>query len=116
MDFKMMLKPYREESIKTLQEFVRINSIHDDSTITNKMPFGKGVYDALDFIARLGEENGFNVDRCDNYCTEISFGEGKLISVFAHADVVPVSGTWKLEPFGAEIENEIMYGRGTSDD
>ena len=116
MDFKMMLKPYREESIKTLQEFVRINSIHDDSTITNKMPFGKGVYDALDFIARLGEENGFNVDRCDNYCTEISFGEGKLISIFAHADVVPVSGTWKHEPFGAEIENEIMYGRGTSDD
>jgi succinyl-diaminopimelate desuccinylase len=116
IDYKKLLKPYEQESIETLQKFIQVNSVYDESTSTKEKPFGNGVYNALDFVARLGEKEGFNVDRCDNYCTEISFGEGKLISIYAHADVVPVSGKWDYEPFGGQIDNNIMYGRGTSDD
>jgi succinyl-diaminopimelate desuccinylase len=36
--------------------------------------------------------------------------------VYAHADVVPVSDGWQHPPFGGVIENNRMYGRGTSDD
>ena len=116
IDYKKLVKPYEKESIEALQGFVKINSIYDENSVTKEHPFGLGVQNALDYVAKLAEKEGFNVDRCDNYCTEISYGEGKLISIFAHADVVPVSGKLTHEPFGAEIENDIMYGRGTSDD
>ena len=116
IDFKKLLKPYKDESIISLQNWIKIDSVYDETTKTNEKPFGQGVYDALEYIAQLAEKEGFNVDRCDNYCTEISFGEGELIAIYAHADVVPVTGKWDYEAFGGEIVNEIMYGRGTSDD
>lgn len=116
IDFKKLVKPYKDESISNLQKWIRIDSVYDKSTSSEEKPFGQGVYDALEFIAQLAEKEGFNVDRCDNYCTEISFGEGELIAIYAHADVVPVTGKWNYDPFGAEIVDEIMYGRGTSDD
>ncbi len=117
MDFQKLLKPYKDESLKNLASWIKINSIYDEQTVTSEHPFGQGVFNALDFIARLAEQEGFDVDRCDNYCTEISCGTGeKLIALYAHADVVPVSGEWNYEPFGAVIEDNKMYGRGTSDD
>lgn len=116
IDFKKLLKPYKNESIENLASWIKINSVDDPNSASKEYPFGIGVENALKFIAELGQKEGFNVDRCDNYCTEISFGEGKLISVFAHADVVPATGKWNHDPFGAVIEKNIMYGRGTSDD
>lgn len=117
MDFKKLLSVYKEEALENLISWIRINSIHNEETISKGKPFGQGVYEALEFIARLAEEKGFEVDRCDGYCTEIKYGYGKkLIGVYAHADVVPVSGNWKYPPFSGSLENDILYGRGTSDD
>lgn len=116
VDFKKILKPYQKQSIDSLQKWIRINSVDDPSTYSEENPFGIGVSKALDYIATLGESEGFEVDRCDNYCTEISYGKGQLISIYAHADVVPATGNWKYDPFNPIIENDIMIGRGTSDD
>ncbi len=117
MDFKKILSVYKEEALENLISWIKINSIHDEETISKGKPFGQGVHEALEFIACLAEEKGFEVDRCDGYCTEIKYGHGKkLIGVYAHADVVPVSGNWKYSPFSATIEGDVLYGRGTSDD
>ncbi len=117
MDFKLLLEPYHEEALENLQKWIRINSIHDETTIADGRPFGKGVHEALEFIAMLAEEKGFMVDRCDGYCTEIKWGHGKkLIDIYAHCDVVPVSGEWKHPPFMGVIEDGKLYGRGSSDD
>lgn len=116
LNFKKLLKPYKDESIENLVKWVKINSVDDPTTSSKEHPFGIGVENALSFIAELARKEGFKVDRCDNYCTEISYGEGKLISVFAHADVVPATGKWEYDPFEGKIVNNIMYGRGTSDD
>lgn len=109
-------KKYYQNTINNLRKWITINSVYDEKTITQQHPFGNGVAKALEYIAILAEEDGFEVDRCDGYCTEISYGQGPLIAIYAHCDVVPVSGEWKFDPFGAVIENDIMYGRGTSDD
>lgn len=117
MNLKELLSSYKKEALENLQSWIRINSIYDESTISKGKPFGEGVYNALEFIARLAEEKGFEVDRCDGYCTEIKYGQGdKIIGVYAHADVVPVSGNWKYPPFSATIEDDVLFGRGTSDD
>lgn len=116
MDYKKIVKKYEKEIIRNLKEWIRIPSIYDESTVSKEKPFGNEVSNALEFIANLAESKGFSVDRCDGYCTEISFGEGDLIGIYAHADVVPVSGAWDFEPFSGEISDNKMYGRGTSDD
>ena len=111
-----LAKKYYDLAIDSLQKWIQIDSTFDESTVTELAPFGKGVQKALEYIASLAEKDGFNVDRCDGYCTEISYGEGPLIAIYARCDVVPVSGKWKFPPFSATIEDDIMYGRGTSDD
>lgn len=115
-DFNILAQKYYIEAVDSLQKWIQINSIYDESTVSKDKPFGLGVSQALEYIASLAEKEGFLVDRCDGYCTEISYGEGPLVSVYAHADVVPVSGNWKYGPFDGKIEEDIMYGRGTSDD
>ncbi|QFT58340.1 Succinyl-diaminopimelate desuccinylase [Sulfitobacter sp. THAF37] len=44
-------------------------------------------------------------------------GNGKAFGFNGHTDVVPVgnSDDWTMPPFGAEIRDGIMYGRGTTD-
>lgn len=117
MNYKKLLEPYKVDMLDALRRFVQIPSVYDEKTITKEMPYGKGVNDALDYVARLGERFGFDVDKCDGHAVELSIGEGeKLIGIYAHADVVPVSGTWISEPFTPDIRDGNIYGRGTSDD
>ncbi len=44
-------------------------------------------------------------------------GDSKTFGFNGHTDVVPVgdSAAWTVDPFGAEIKDGIMYGRGATD-
>lgn len=117
MNYKKLIEPYKTQMLDALRRFVQIPSVLDEEGATKEMPFGKEVDKALAFVADLGERFGFDVDRCDGYATELSIGEGdKTIGIYAHADVVPVTGEWKFGPFVPTVENGNIYGRGTSDD
>ena len=117
IDFKKLCKKYHEEALKTLVNDIKINSVYDPSTISGSTPYGKGVAECFKFLKEIALKDGFKVDECDGRCLEISYGEGKnLIYIFAHQDVVPVNGKWKFDPFSGVIEDNKVYGRGTSDD
>lgn len=117
MDYKKLCKNYEEEAIKTLQGAIQINSVYDEKTVSKEMPYGKGVHDVMEYMKGVALKDGFSVDTCDGRCLEISCGEGEhVVGIFAHLDVVPVSGKWTYPAFGAEIHDDVMYGRGTSDD
>lgn len=117
MNLDSFVKSNLNTATKNLKQWIQINSVDDSEHACQNKPFGEGVYLALQYIKNLAVKEGFEVDECEGYCTEIKLGNGeKLISIYAHCDVVPVSGEWKFPPFSGEIENGIMYGRGTSDD
>src|SRR5574344_1045297 len=117
MDFKKECEKYHEEALSTLQKIIQINSVYDEKTITKMTPYGRGVRLAFKFMEELATKDGFDVDMCDGHCIEISTGtEGKTIGIFADLDVVTISGDWTYPPFGAEIHDGKVYGRGTSDD
>ncbi|HEX7102776.1 MAG TPA: ArgE/DapE family deacylase [Nitrolancea sp.] len=43
-------------------------------------------------------------------------GSGKEpVTIYAHMDVVPIEEGWKHDPFGAELDDGKIYGRGTAD-
>ena len=70
-NFKKLAKQYEENAILALQEFVAKNSVYDEKSITPDAPYGKGVKSALDYIAKLGNDFGFKVDKCDGHATEL---------------------------------------------
>jgi acetylornithine deacetylase/succinyl-diaminopimelate desuccinylase family protein len=42
------------------------------------------------------------------------FGDGPVIALNAHGDVVPPGLGWSTDPYGAEIRDGTMYGRGVA--
>ena len=75
----------------------------------------------VDVIKKYAGEHGFDeiyVDRYGNCICRIKGSRpGKKILFDGHMDTVPVpdASVWLHDPFGAEIEDGKMYGRGTSD-
>ncbi|WP_136439914.1 succinyl-diaminopimelate desuccinylase [Pacificoceanicola onchidii] len=78
---------------------------------------------ALVLLQELLEEAGFSCTRVDRNGTSNLFarwgdkGAEKTFGFNGHTDVVPI-GTledWTFDPFGAEIDDGFLYGRGSTD-
>jgi len=110
------LEALQSDMIKTLQRWIRVPSVRAERSADNA-PFGAEVRRALDVamedIARLG----MKPRDIDGYCCDAEIGEGEdPLAVLAHLDVVPEGDGWDYDPYGAEIVDGKMYGRGTGDD
>ena len=75
---------------------------------------------ALQLLERLLTAHGFQCTRVDR--GEVSnlfarWGTGKTFGFNGHTDVVPVGNlkAWSVDPFGAEIRDGFLYGRGATD-
>jgi acetylornithine deacetylase/succinyl-diaminopimelate desuccinylase-like protein len=79
--------------------------------------------------AKLLEERGLVVERhpvpeplvrangmvsAVNLVVRERFGEGPVIALNAHGDVVPPGEGWTTDPYGGEIRDGWMYGRGVA--
>jgi succinyl-diaminopimelate desuccinylase len=105
----------KEEIIQSVQECVRIKSAEDSPK--EGMPFGEGVHKALLYCLDLSEALGFETVNVDNMIGYAEYGTGdEMIAVLGHLDVVPEGDGWTYPPYGAEIHNGKIYGRGTTDD
>ena len=51
---------------------------------------------------------------CTNLVVRKRFGDGPVVALNAHGDVVPPGEGWTHDPFGAEIVDGWMYGRGVA--
>ncbi len=117
MDYFKICRPYDSEALFMLRKIIRIPSLYDASTIKEGQPFGENIFLAMREMASLALRYGFEVDYCNGYALEISYGHGdRLINIYAHIDVVPVSEKWIHKPFDLSVEKGKMYGRGVSDD
>ncbi len=106
----------RQELLENLDKFVAINSVFDANTVDKNNPFGKGVSKALGFIEKLARNDGFTVTNYENKVVEILCGEGKNITILAHADVVPAGTGWNQDPFKMVDHGDRLTGRGVADD
>ena len=103
--------------LKDLAPLIAIESIREDNKATAEEPFGPGPAAALNYMLKLAERDGFEVENIDNYAGLIRYGEGeKILGLLAHLDVVPATGDWNTPPFEATIKGDRLYGRGTTDD
>lgn len=105
----------KEKIIETTCELIKIDSVTDAPQ--HNAPFGMGCRMALDKALEIARGLGFSTIDYDGYMGACDIGDGELkLCVLCHLDVVPVGGGWSFEPFGAEIKNKKIYGRGAIDD
>ena len=117
MNWLTELEQYKEDFIKDLKGLIAIPSIEDYESASDNAPFGQGCRKALDYMLALGEREGFEVKDYNGYAGVISYGSGdESVGVLAHLDVVPLGDGWTKDPWGGEIEQGFMFGRGTLDD
>ena len=115
------LAAHRAEAERFLAELVRVPS---DNPPGDCAPHARRA-------AELLEAMGFAVERhavpaeavqangmvsCTNLVVRVRFGSGKgpVIALNAHGDVVPPGRNWTADPYGAEVRDGYMYGRGVA--
>lgn len=115
MSLESKIKANVEELIEATKDIISIKSVKEEPL--PGMPFGEGPAKALEYVLNLADSFGMRTKNLDNYAGWAEWGEGdELIGVLVHLDVVPEGSGWTYPPYGGEIHDGKIYGRGTTDD
>ncbi|MBM7871697.1 putative selenium metabolism hydrolase [Clostridium pascui] len=105
----MLLKENEQRVVNVCQELVKVKSYSgEEEQVVERL---KDIFNDLGF-------DNFHVDEYGNIVGCIKGNKpGKKILFDAHIDTVEVSDNskWAVDPFGGEIIDGKIYGRGTSD-
>lgn len=115
MEILKLIQAYEKDIIKATQEIIKIKSV--EGSPKENMPFGEGPYKALKYAVNLAENMGFKTKEFDGYAAHADLGEGdETVGILVHLDVVPEGDGWDYDPYGGEIHEGKIYGRGAVDD
>ncbi|MCQ2457722.1 MAG: Sapep family Mn(2+)-dependent dipeptidase [Clostridia bacterium] len=110
-----LIDSYRDQYVSMLRRWVQVPSVKGEAE--DGAPFGRDVRRMLDMAMVDAETLGFMTGAYDGYACDIRLGDSDdEIAVLGHLDVVPAGDGWNRPPFGAEMDNGRVYGRGTGDD
>lgn len=110
-----ILDSYQMEMVETLQKLIMIKSVLTEKK--GDAPFGEGIQKSLEFMLEMGKNKGFECINFENFVCELNLGSGvESIGAVSHLDVVPEGTGWMFDPYGGEIINDRIYGRGAVDD
>ena len=103
------------EILESIRESIAIRSVK--GAPAPGAPYGEGPKQALEHALKLGEKLGFRTGSMADRVGWVEYGEGEeMAAVLGHLDVVPEGDGWTYPPFGGEIHDGKMYGRGVLDD
>lgn len=109
------IEEHKEDMISTLREALRFRTL--EGPAEEGAPFGRPVKDCLELVLGKASALGLETSDLDGYCGMIDAGEGEeMLGILAHLDVVPEGTGWNHDPYGAEISDGRIYGRGSLDD
>lgn len=107
---------HTNDIIAAVQKSVSYRSVYSDSGVPGA-PFGMPCRDMLYYALSLCDGFGFAIKNLDGYIGYADYGEGEeMLGILSHLDVVPEGEGWHHEPFGGEIVDGCIVGRGTQDD
>ena len=127
MQIKEFIKQNTDSFLTDLRQLLMIPSVKQPAL--PGQPFGENVYDALICAGKICERLGFTFHNLDGYIGYIDYdetnknreanrihevGNHEVVGVLVHMDVVPAEG-FTLQPFGAQIIDGKIYGRGAID-
>lgn len=97
---------------------IAIDSSLDADRAVPGAPFGPGPRAALDATLAIAKRFGMEVYDGDGYAgyADLPGTSGQQLGVIGHVDVVPAGTGWLFEPFKLTRRDEVLIGRGTTDD
>ncbi|MBO4938262.1 MAG: dipeptidase PepV [Oscillospiraceae bacterium] len=105
----------KDALIGALCENLRIPSVQRPAE--PDAPYGVDVRRSLDHALETAKALGFSVTNVDGHMGWCEYGDGEeMVAVLGHLDVVPAGDGWTVDPYGAEISDGKIWGRGTVDD
>ena len=107
-------RPLGERARQYLIDLVRLDSSNPPGNETR----------VADYLKQVADSHGISCEELGNDPRRLNFvarlkgtGKGRPLLLMAHSDVAPVNrAEWSVDPFGAEIRNGFIYGRGTQND
>ncbi len=112
----------RDELIALTQDLIRIPTVN---------PPGEGYLEICEYLARRLKKHGYTVEliRAEGASRATATGiragtwwrgargksPGETVHFNSHHDVVEVGRGWTVDPFGGELRDGRIYGRGTCD-
>ena len=109
----------RQDQTELLAELIRVPSDNPPGDCRPHAERAASLFEALGFTverhevpAELAASSG--MISTTNLIIRERFGDGPVIALNAHGDVVPPGLGWTHDPYGAEIEDGFMYGRGVA--
>jgi len=108
-----------DEQVKFLQELVRVPT---DTPPGNNTPHALRTAELLHTMGMHAEQfeipaalvHEHSLTSITNLIVRRRYGEGRVIALNAHGDVVPPGEGWAHDPYGAEIEDGKLYGRASA--
>ncbi|MBC8101236.1 MAG: Sapep family Mn(2+)-dependent dipeptidase [Cytophagales bacterium] len=107
---------HESEIIARTQAILRLPSVKAP-TAGSGAPFGTPIAEALHQTLSLCGDLGMKTENFGGYAGHAEFGTGsEIVGMLGHLDVVPPGEGWTHDPWGAEVSEGFIWGRGTSDD
>ena len=115
-----ILNQEKDFLINLTQEIVKIPSVNPK--LANNPELNKES-EVQDILEKVLTEEGFTIDRWDvfenrpNVIANKSGKDERSLILCGHVDVVPTGdqSAWSVDPFGGEIKNGKLFGRGSLD-
>ncbi|MBQ2854595.1 MAG: dipeptidase PepV [Oscillospiraceae bacterium] len=115
MDLNQLVLAKQQELLACLQENLRIPSV--EGPAEEGAPYGIHVRRSLDHVLAAAHQLGFKTCNVAGHIGWCEYGEGEeMVAVLGHLDVVPAGDGWSFDPWGGEIKDDLIFGRGTMDD
>lgn len=111
------VQEYENQIIEDLKGLLAIESVRDDSKSSTENPVGPGPRQALDYMYKIAERDGFGTHDVDHIAGRIEVGSGEdVFGILCHVDVVPAGEGWDTNPFDPVVTEDKVIARGTLDD
>ena len=108
-----------DEEVKFLQALVQVptdtppgnNAPHAERTAELLKGFG---FDAEKYPVPQAEVLAYGLQSLTNLIVRRRYGEGRVVALNAHGDVVPPGEGWTHDPYGGELVGGKLYGRASA--
>lgn len=115
MDLNTLVMSKKGRLLACLQENLRIPSV--EGPAEEGAPYGIHCRRSLDHVLEAAHAMGFKACNVDGHVGWCEYGDGEeMVAVLGHLDVVPAGDGWSFDPWGGEIKDDRIFGRGTMDD